>query len=188
MKLFGLDKEQQILRHWSKNPSSAMDELYTYAADYLNGVCFRYIPGDDDRKDVLQEAFIKIFTQIGTFRYQGKGSLRAWMTRVTVNEALQWIRRQKRNAQVETVENLPEIPEEEPDTTLFTEDEIAEVIQRLPDGYRAVFNLYVVEGKSHKEISELLHIRPDSSASQLLRAKRMLAKMLKELKSKKDRN
>ena len=72
-----------------------MDELYGCYADYLTGVCYRYISNDEDLKDVLQESFIKIFTQISSFEYRGSGSLQAWMTRIVVNESLQLLRRQK---------------------------------------------------------------------------------------------
>ena len=88
MNIFGSNKELQILKRFGRGDASAMDMLYADYADYLTGVCCRYIGNEDDRKDVLQEAFIKIFTSIGHFSYRGEGSLKAWVTRIAVNEAL----------------------------------------------------------------------------------------------------
>lgn len=180
MKLLGEDKEQTIMRLFRRGDASAMDKLYAYAADLLNGVAARYIADESDRMDVLQESLIKIYTHIADFNYRGKGSLRAWMTRIVVNECIQWLRRDKASPFVPLTDNLPEEADDEPpDMGSVSADDIVEAIQQLPEGYRAVFNLYVVEGKSHKEIARMLGIKPDSSASQLHRAKNMLAKILK---------
>ena len=86
MNIAGDNIEQQIIRSFNRGDSSAMDELYGRYADYLTGVCTRYITADDDLKDVLQESFIKIFMGIGSFSYRGKGSLKAWMSRIVVND------------------------------------------------------------------------------------------------------
>jgi RNA polymerase sigma factor (sigma-70 family) len=179
MNIFRHDKEEAIVRLFGKGDSTAMDELYAYAADSLAGVASRYVVGDEV-KDVLQESFIKIFTRIGDFQYRGKGSLMAWMTRIVINEALQCLRSHKAAPTVELSMDVPDADDEPPDLHGLSNDDIVEAIGRLPDGYRAVFNLYVVEGKSHKEIAELLNIKPDTSASQLHRAKSLLAKMLKD--------
>ena len=88
---FGEDKERQIIQRLGRGDASAMDDLYALAADKLAGVCARYISAEADRKDILQESFIKIFTRIGSFDYRGHGSLMAWMTRIVVNESLLWL-------------------------------------------------------------------------------------------------
>lgn len=160
-----------------------MDELYAAYADYLAGVCYRYVTNDEDVKDVLQESLIKIFTEFVSFDYRGAGSLTAWMRRIVVNECLQLLRRQSHDPLLLDTE-LPDLPDEEPDTNRLTTRELMYLLRKLPDGYRTVLNLYVIEGRSHKEIAELLHIKPDSSASQLHRAKNMLAHLIKEYKSK----
>lgn len=179
MNILGLDKEQDIVNLFRRGEASAMDRLYAQYADYLTGVCYRYITNDDDLKDVLQESFIKIFTQINSFEYRGRGSLLAWMSRIVVNESLQQLRRQKNDPLALDTE-LPDLPDEDPDTENLTPEVMARLLRKLPEGYRTVLNLYVIEGKSHKEIAELLHIKPDSSASQLHRAKNMLAQLIKE--------
>ncbi len=183
MNIPGRDNEQYILDLFRRGDSSAMDALYAHYADYLTGVCYRYISNDEDLKDVLQESFIRIFTQISSFKYRGSGSLQAWMTRIAVNESLQLLRRQKNDPLLFDTE-LPDLPDEDPDTDELTHGELVQLLRKLPEGYRTVLNLYVIEGKSHKEIAELLHIKPDSSASQLHRAKNMLAHLIKEYKSK----
>ena len=185
MNLFWKDKEQQMLELFKKDPDRGMNKLYTEYADYLMGVCARYIPDKDERKDVLQECFIKIFTQITQFEYKGKGALKAWITRIAINEALLSLRKEKQRAIVSyEEERLADLPEEEPEVTGLSAKDIIGLIQQLPDGYRAVFNLYAIEGKSHKEIAEILHIKADSSASQYHRAKQMMAKLIKEFKTK----
>lgn len=174
-----MDIEQHIVDMFAQGDSRAMDVLYAHFTDYLAGVCIRYVPQPEDLHDVLQEALIKIYTTIGSFRYRGRGSLKAWMARVTVNEALMFLRAKKKMLFVDSDEMPPDQPEEPPDTGRLTPDMVAEAIGMLPDGYRAVFNLYAIEGKSHKEIARLLNIKPDTSASQYHRAKAMLAKLLK---------
>ena len=174
------DKEQQILSLFHKGKKEAMDKLYMEYADYLTGVCARYISEEDTLKDVLQESFIKVFTQIHQFEYRGKDSLKAWLTRIVINEALLQLRKNK-NAFIPLQESIiADYPEEEPDVEGLDSDILFSFIQQLPPGYRAVFNLFVIEEKSHKEIAEILHIQPGTSASQFARAKNMLAEMIRK--------
>lgn len=193
MDILRTDKEKRLIRLFDRGDATAMDELYAEYADYLTGVCYRYIGNDDDLKDVLQETFIKIFTQITTFTYRGKGSLKAWMTRIVINEALMFIRRSKKLNEVEVkteppdsdappggVEALPDVADEPPDTEGLDATAIMDMVARLPDGYRVVFNLFAIEGRSHKQIAEKLGITPGTSASQYHKARNMLAKMIRE--------
>ncbi|MCI1686328.1 MAG: RNA polymerase sigma factor [Prevotella sp.] len=182
------DKEQRIIRLFHQGDASAMDLLYTDYAGYLTGVGFRYISDNDDLKDVLQESFIKIFTCINSFTYRGKGSLKAWMTRIVINESLQFLRRQQASQIVRMDDlDLPDMAEEEPDLTGLSADSLSEMIRHLPPGCREVFNLYAVEGKSHIEIARLLNIKPDTSASQFHRARAILARMIRKYQLKKAR-
>lgn len=182
MILFWKDKEQQILSLFRKGNKEAMNKLYLEYADYLTGICARYIPNEDALKDVLQESFIKIFTQINRFEYRGKGSLKAWLTKIVINEALIHLR--KRQAYLVPLKEATtmDFTDEEPDVENIDTHVLYSFIQQLPSGYRTVFNLFVIEEKSHKEIAELLQITPSTSASQFARAKSMLAKMIKEYK------
>ena len=183
MNLFKRNKEEDIVNLFKQGNPQAMNKLYKEYADYLTGVCARYISDEDDLKDILQEGFIKIFTQISTFEYRGVGSLKAWMTKIIINEALFFLSREKiKTSLIEN--NLPDLPDEEPDIEGISADVIVRFIQELPAGYRAVFNLYVMEGKSHNEIAQILNIKADSSASQLHRAKNMLAQKINAYKTK----
>lgn len=174
-----MDIEQHITELFARGDSRAMDVLYSHFANYLTGVCIRYVPQPEDLHDVLQEAFIKIFTTIDSFHYRGKGSLKAWMTRITVNEALMFLRDKKKMTFMDNDQEPPDIADVPPDTSALTADRVADAIAQLPDGYRTVFNLYAIEGKSHKEIAKILNIKPDTSASQFHRAKTLLAKLLR---------
>ena len=174
------NKEQHILSLFRKGHQQAMDELYMEYADYLTGVCARYISDEDTMKDVLQESFIKIFTKISQFEYRGKGSLKAWMTQIVIHESLEQLRSNKKLTIPFQEIELTDYIDEEPDMENLDTNILFSFIRQLPPGYRAVFNLFVIEEKSHKEIAEILHIHPKTSASQFLRAKRLLAKMIQE--------
>ena len=139
-----------------------------------------YISDEETLKDVVQESFIKIFTGIGEFTYRGKGSLKAWATKIAVNEALMQLRKDKQFIYSLQEAEIGNSPDEDPDTEGLGMETLLFFIRKLPPGYRAVFNLYVIEEKSHKEIAEILQIQPNTSASQFLRAKRMLAEMIRE--------
>ena len=186
MNIFGTDKEQHIIKLFRRGDASAMDCLYAEYADYLTAVCARYIPDDDELKDVLQESFIKIFSKIGEFNYRGNGSLRAWITRIVINESLLCIRKKKSSPIINIEKEPPDIQDEEPETSNLNEEVLTNMIRQLPDGYRTVFNLFVIEGKSHKEIAKILNIKADSSASQFHKAKKQLAKMIKNYRLKKE--
>lgn len=180
MRLYKTDIEQQIIRQFGRGDASAMSLLYNEFAPLLAGVCSRYITDADERKDVLQEAFIQIYTHINKFSYQGVGSLKAWMIRITVNQALMSLRQKTSFNMVDSMADIPDTADETPDVDQLNQEEIMAMIGRLPDGYRTVFNLFAIEGKSHKEIAQMLGIKPDSSASQFKRARTMLAKMIKD--------
>lgn len=182
MTLLWRDREKHIVSLFQKGDRCAMDKLYTEYADYLTGVCARYISDEDTLKDVLQESFIKVFTQIHQFEYRGKGSLKAWLTRIVINESLGYLRANKDFPVSLHDSDLADFPDEEPDVENLDTNILFSCIQQLPPGYRAVFNLFVIEGKSHKEIAEILHIQPGTSASQFARAKNMLAEMIQKYK------
>ena len=177
MRIARKDKEQRLLNLFDRGKATAMDELYAEYADYLTGVCYRYIGNEDDLKDVLQEAFIKIFTHLDSFQYRGEGTLRSWMTRIVVNESLRHLR--TKTFYDESIEDVADIEEKaETDLGEFSAEDIHSMIRQLPDGYRTVLNLYVFEGKSHKEIGQMLGISETTSASQYHRAKRMMRKII----------
>ena len=162
-----------------------MKMLYDRYAGYLSAVCARYIPEDSALKDILQECFIRIFQSMGRFEYRGEGSLKAWMTRIVVNGALKTLERRR---YVPLPENISEI-EDFGDESAFPSipmPVLQQMIRELPDGYRTVFNLYVFENMSHKDIARLTGIKENSSASQLHHAKALLRKRILQYIKQKD--
>ena len=158
-----------------------MKALYDRYAGFLTAVCSRYIENKEDVKDLMQDSFIRIFSSIGSFEYRGKGSLKAWMSRIVINNTLKYIRDNIQKGMISIDEDIPDVPDEEiPEISEIPPSLIQEMIRRLPEGYRTVFNLFVFEGKSHKEIAMLLGIKENSSASQLHRAKALLAGWIRE--------
>ena len=167
---------QQVRRQ----DKTAMKMLYDRYVGYLTAVCARYIPDDDEVKDVLQEAFIKVFQSMDKFSWRGEGSLKAWLTRIVVNDSLKFLRKKKPLPLSATLTEPMDEEEEEPAFEAVPLDVIQGMIRKLPDGYRTVFNLFVFEDKSHKEIASMLGIKENSSASQLFHAKAMLARWIKD--------
>ena len=169
--------ELELLKLVRSGDSSGVRLFYERYVGYLTAVCSRYVVDRSDVKDILQEAFIKIFKGLESFEYRGEGSVRAWASRIVVNDSLKSL---KAASRLTFVDDLPDIPED--DAPSFPELPPAVVqgmIKALPDGYRTVFNLFVFEKKSHREIASLLGIKEDSSASQFFRARAMLAKKIK---------
>lgn len=170
--------ERELLRLVRSGDPTGTRALYERYVGYLTAVCSRYVPDRAAVKDILQDAFISIFTRIADFEFRGEGSLRAWMTRIVVNAALKSLRGSGR---LSYVEELPDREQEDLETLPQVPPAVlADMIKALPDGYRTVFNLFVFEKKSHKEIAELLGIKENSSASQFFRARALLARQIKD--------
>ena len=179
------NNEERLVKLLRNGDNGAMREFYSLYAGYLTGVCSRYVPDADDMKDVFQESLINIITHIADFSYRGNGSLKAWATRIVVNESLRFLRDTKRNELMQLDREVPDVPEEDdPPISDVPPDVIHRMVSQLPTGYRMVFNLYVFENKSHQEIASLLGIKEKSSASQLCRAKNLLAKMIRQYNDK----
>lgn len=157
---------------------AAMRRLYDLYSGYIMAIVMRYVPDKDDVPDVVQEAFIKIFTSIVQYEYRGEGTLKMWLSRVTANEALGFLRRK---GNITFTDNIPDEPiDDEPDISQISDEALTEMIASLPEGYRVVLNLYVFGQMSHKEIADELGITPSTSASQFYHAKKMLADKIKE--------
>jgi RNA polymerase sigma-70 factor (ECF subfamily) len=172
------NRERKLIRQIVQGNRIAMKRFYDDYSGYLTAVCARYISNEEDIKDVLQESFLKIFKAIHTFEYKGEGSLRAWSTRIVVNESLRHLKAiDKMKLTSLPEDDIPDPAEVwDPDFDDIPTQVILEMIRTLPPGYRTVFNLYVFEEKSHKEIASMLRIAESSSASQLHRAKGILMK------------
>lgn len=177
-------EERELATGCAQGDNAAREELYRLYGSRLFALCRRYTASPDDAQDLLQDAFVKIFRVIGRFRWTRPGSLYAWMSRVTLNLHFDAHRRRKLLAQeVTDVEMLSAEAVEEP-----TYEEMARVptgvlqgmIGALPEKYRTVFELYCIEGLSHKEIAALLGIKEKSSSSSLARARASLARSVRE--------
>ena len=191
MNIFGQHSEEDIAKGIRKGDNRAMRHFYAQYGGLLAAACSRYVNNDDDVKDLMQDAMVNIIQNIDNFTYQGKGSLRAWATRIVVNQALNFVKSQKRFHDTfadKDLGNLSLADNEEPDISDVPAEVIHRLISQLPDGYRTVFNLFAIEGKSHKEIAALLGIKADTSASQFFRAKNILAKQIENYKRNKNHN
>jgi len=174
--------EHELAALMSHGDEQAMRQVYRLYAGYLSAVCSRYVPNREDQRDILQEAFIKAFTHAASFSPKDGASLKSWLARIVVNESLNFLKRSKRYSFIDKEETIPDVPNDDVDTTGIAFQTIIDMIQQLPTGYRTVFNLYVFEKKPHREIARLLGITEGTSASQYLRAKRILAKQINEYK------
>lgn len=142
----------------------------------LFGICLRYANDRDEAKDILQEGFVKIFNHIKNYEFTG--SFEGWMKRVMINTAIDQYRKHQNEPYLQDIDAGPEpgIPEEGLEN--LKEEDLLKLIQGLPEGYRMVFNLYIIEGYNHQEIAEMLEINEGTSKSQLAKAKKMLQKKL----------
>lgn len=184
MRLFiGKDSERQLVNDVRRGDDTAIKKLYDTSSGYLFALCTRYVPDRDAAEDILQECFLKIISSMDSFTWKGPGSLRAWMSRIMVNEALQYLKKRKKLNFVEYGDTLPETidsGQEEPQVDKIPPSEIQRMIGELPDGYRTVFNLFVLEQKSHREIAGMLGISESTSASQFHRARKLLAQKIRD--------
>lgn len=177
-------EEERCLRKALDGDNTATEWIYRKHVRYLSALCSRYITEDEDIKDVLQESFIKIFTSLDSFKYRGEGALKAWMAKITLNETLKFVRNNSRLPIDSIDDKYTNIADDDSmETEDIPTDVLHQFIRELPDGYRTVFNLYVIDDKSHKEIAQLLGIKENTSASQLHKAKSMLAQKIKHYRT-----
>ena len=161
---------KDLIYRCKQNERKAQEELYRLYSPKLFGVCLKYSDNYQQAEDNLQDGFVTIFEKIGQF--QDKGSFEGWMKRILINTSLQQHRQQK----VYGITNEEDLQEDEIEieTENISVDFLLQCVQELPDRYRQVFNLYVLDGYSHKEISVLLSITEGTSKSNLARARTSL--------------
>lgn len=175
-------EELELSEQCRQGNNRARRELYERYAGRLLAICLRYVSDRDTAQDLLHDGFLKIFGSFDKFTWRGEGSLRAWMERVMVNTALQYLRKNDVINQASPLEEVPEVYDEpnDDDIDMIPQSVLMQFVRELPPGYRTVFNLYTFENKSHKEIAQLLGINEKSSASQLFRAKSTLIRKVKD--------
>ncbi len=161
------------------NERQAQKELYDNYSSYILGICMRYMKKRDEAEDAMIQSFFRIMNNINS--YSGSGSFEGWMRRIAVNECLMAIRK-KKMLMVE-IDDAKQLEYSEQSIVEILEyNELLEVLDELPTGYRTVFNLYVIEGYKHREIAETLNISINTSKSQLILAKKRLKEILNKKK------
>ena len=169
--------EEAIFQGCLKNQAEAQRELYNRYSPKMLAVCYRFAHKREDAEDMLQEGFIKVFSQIHTF--QNKGAFEGWIRRIIVHTCINNLKKNKRfNESVDIAYASGIQIREESVPSIVQAKQVVECIRMLPVGYRTVLNLYAVEGYSHKEIGEMLDIEESTSRSQYTRAKQMLEDIL----------
>jgi RNA polymerase sigma factor (sigma-70 family) len=168
---------EEIIRGCKKNDSIAQEALFKLYSKKLMTVCLRYSSCREDAEDLFQESMIKIFQSLHSF--EEKGSVEGWMRRIITNNAIKEFRKRKYLSSLSEPEsfNLPVFADDDVIEKMSGE-ELMNVIHKLPEGSRMVFNLFVIEGYSHKEISEMMQITEGTSKSQFFNAKKILKNLL----------
>jgi len=171
-----------LINECLKNNRAAQKHLYNEYADVMLGVCYRYTKSLADAEDVLQEGFIKVFTNL--HQYKNMGEAGAWIRRIMVHCSIDYLKKHSRYRNELSFEQLPLHPvsDENPAILLDTKD-LVELIRELPAGYQAVFNLIAIEGYNHLEVGQLLGISEQTSRSQYSRARGTLIKQLNNISS-----
>lgn len=174
----GLYDEKQIIEGCIRNDRKFQEMLYHLVNKKMFAVCWRYANDMDTAQDLLQEGFVKVYK--GIDKYRGEGSFEGWIRRIFVNTCIENFRKRSNLYVVNEVEAVSfEYAGDNALQKLMKED-LMKIIQTLSPGYRTIFNLYVVEGYSHKEIADMLKISEGTSKSQLARAKFILQKKVSE--------
>lgn len=175
-------EEGRLAELCRKGDQAALCELYErYAPDLLR-VCLRYASCRDEAEDSLHDTFIKAFRSMGRFKPRGEGSLGRWLRTLAINQSIDRIRQRKKAPEL-FVGELPDDGGTEPaaeNVQSVSETQLLRFIAELPPGYRAVFNMYVFDEMSHRDIAKALGISESTSASQFLRAKRMMANKIRQ--------
>lgn len=180
--------EQELARYCSQRDRLAEDELYRRYAAKVHTLCCRYTDNSRDAEDLMQEAIIKALDRISTYTYSGKGSLSVWISRIAINLAIDQIRRKHLRfipLDLWSHDTIPEPTDEEMEA--IPQEKLLEWIAGLPDLKKAVFNLYCIDGYSHKEIAGMLKISEKGSAGVLAKARKQLKEEIRRYLSAQER-
>ena len=169
--------EELMIAGCLKNNALAQEALYNRFSPRMLGVCYRFAKNREDAEDMLQEGFVKIFTQM--HQYRGEGSMEGWIRRIVVHTCINILKKNKKfTDSVDLIHANGMYIKEDMIPSILQAKQVVECIRLLPLGYKTVLNLYAIEGFSHKEISHLLDIEESTSRSQYTRAKAMLEEIL----------
>ena len=168
-----------LLEGCRKNDRKTQELLYRSLASKMLAVCVRYAKDSFEAEDILQTGFVKVFQKISEFR--GDGSFEGWIRRIMVNTAIEVYRKNHRNLKMVEIDQAYDQPQSMFNMTGLETKDLLKLIRELPAGYRIIFNMYAIEGYSHKEIGEQLHISEGASKSQLSRARALLREKIKKM-------
>jgi RNA polymerase sigma-70 factor (ECF subfamily) len=179
MNLSSRENVEQIVEGCINGNQNSQQQLYEALYSKMLGVCLRYAANSEEAKDLLHDGFIKVFEKLNRFKHTG--SIEGWIRKIIVNNAIDYLRKKKKvffefegEKKFERIEDDSNEAIEEMRLTRLKAERIIEIIQMLTPGYRTVFNLYVIEEYSHKEIAEMLNISVGTSKSNLAKAKAKL--------------
>lgn len=173
--------EQTLIQKCIEGNAKAQKALFDKFAPKMMTVCLRYVSNRMEADDVIQDGFIKLFHNLPNYRFEG--SFDGWVRRIFVNTALDHIKRNKNSLFEVSVDEIQiNVSSEYSPSAALQENDLLKMVQNLPTGYRTVFNLYAIEGYSHKEIGEMLQISENTSKSQYSRAKLFLQSQLEKIK------
>ncbi len=169
--------EELMLAGCLRNNAASQEALYNRFSPRMLGVCYRFAKNREDAEDMLQEGFIKVFTQM--HQYRNEGALEGWIRRIVVHTCINILKKNKKFAESVDIIHANSVHiKEDMIPSIMQAKQVVECIRMLPLGYRTVLNLYAIEGFSHKEIAMLLDIEESTSRSQYTRAKAMLEEIL----------
>lgn len=168
---------EEIIQGCVKNESAAQEILYKHFAGKMMSICLRYASSTDEAEDIMQEGFVKVFEKINL--YKNKGSLEGWVRKVMINTALDILRRDKKHQYNVDIDSADyKMPHYDNTIDKISANEIIKLVQSMPVGFRTVFNLYAIEGYTHREIGEKLGISKNTSKSQYSRARNYLKELM----------
>jgi RNA polymerase sigma-70 factor (ECF subfamily) len=170
--------EESLVRACQQADARAQRRVYERYAPRMLSLCGRYLPDEFEAEEAMIEGFMKVFDRIGQFRLEG--SFEGWIRRIMVTESLMYLRSKKGTGWQTSYEDVEYETEPVAASTDLEADELHQLVQQLPPGYRAVFNLYAIEGYSHAEIAETLGISENTSKSQLHRARALLQEWIEK--------
>lgn len=180
--------EQDLAKYCSRGDRQAEEELYIRYAAKVFTLCRRYLGDDDKAKDLMQDSLIQALDKIQAFRYTGQGSLYGWIRRIAINKALNYIKRQKWRTVSFDFSVLDDVQEpSEKEMESIPQEKLLEWISQLPDVRRTVFNMYCIDGYSHKEIGKMLGISEKGSASALAKARKQIKEEIRQYLKTQDR-
>jgi RNA polymerase sigma-70 factor (ECF subfamily) len=173
------DIHKEIIELCKAGNSRAQQQLYQLYSKAMFNICYRMMNRREEAEDMLQESFTEAFVKLTTFRYES--SFGAWLKRIVINRCINELKRRK--AELVLTENIPdknpEIDDNDFETTRLKVNDVIRAMEQLPEGYRIIFSLYLLEGYDHSEIAQIMGITESTSKSQFSRAKQKLKEILK---------